>query len=96
MISLLFIARKRSLEKGNVLTRVCHSVHGGGGSLYDVSSCLAPLVPCSFGGGAVSGPMFLPRGVEKKQPCWTETPYWTKTPRTASDWNAFLLKYFIT
>ena len=37
---------KRSLGQGNVFTRVCHFVHGGvGGSLYDVTSCLAP---CSF------------------------------------------------
>ena len=37
---------KLSLERGNVFTRVCHSVHGGGGgvggvSVYGVTACLA-------------------------------------------------------
>ena len=41
-------------------------VHRGKGSLYDVTSSLVggslSLVPCSFRGKSVSGPMFLPEG----------------------------------
>ena len=29
-ITRIFTARKRSLGQGNIFTRVCHSVHGGG------------------------------------------------------------------
>ena len=66
-------ARKRSLGQGNVFTRMCHSVHGGRGSLYDVTSCLAAWShvlsggsvsgPMYFLGVSVSGPIFLPEGV---------------------------------
>ena len=35
----LVTTHKQSLGQGNDFTRVCHSVHGG--SLYDVTSCLA-------------------------------------------------------
>ena len=55
----------RSLGQGNISTHVCHSVHGGGGYLYDVNSCLAAwshvpfggslsLVPCPFWRGYLS------------------------------------------
>ena len=53
----LITARKRSLGQGNIFRRMFLSV--GGGSLYDVTSCLAAwshvpsrgsLVTCSFGG----------------------------------------------
>ena len=47
----VFTARKRSLGKGNVFTRMCHSVHGR--SLYGVTSCLS-LVPCPFQGRSPS------------------------------------------
>ena len=67
----IFTARKRSSGKGNVFAPVCHSVHRGG-SLYDVTSCLAAwsevpsggslsLVPCSFWGSLCLVLYFLPR-----------------------------------
>ena len=60
-------ARKRSLGQGNDFTGVCLST---GGSLYDVTSCLAAwshvpsrgplsLAPCSFQGVSVPGRMFF-------------------------------------
>ena len=67
----LITARKRSLGQGNVFAGDCLST---GGSLFDVTSCLADwsnvpfggslsLVQCSFwgGGGSVQG-RFLSRG----------------------------------
>ena len=49
----IFTARKRSLGQGNVFTRMCHSVHGGRGSLYDATSCLA-VWSHVLSGGSVS------------------------------------------
>ena len=42
---------------------VSHSVHGGRGSLYDVTSCLAVWSHVFFWRVSVSGPIFLPRGL---------------------------------
>ena len=60
----LVTACKLSLGQGNVFTGVCQLFCSGGGSLYDVTSCLADwshvpsgslsLVPCSFQGVGVS------------------------------------------
>ena len=53
----VFIACKRSLGQGNVFAPVCHSVQGG--SLYDVTSCLAAWSHIPSGGslsrGSLSG-----------------------------------------
>ena len=71
---MIITARKPSLGQGNVFTNVCHVVHRGEGSLYDVTSCLAAwshvprrflsLVPCSFQGVSVQGKGSLSRGRE--------------------------------
>ena len=47
MLLWIITAHKRSLGEGNVFNRICHSVEGGAGGLYDVTS-------------SVSGPTFLP------------------------------------
>ena len=39
----IFTDRKRSLGQGNVFTPVCHSVHGGGGSLHPGGSASGGL-----------------------------------------------------
>ena len=95
LITKVITARKRSLGQGNVFTHVCHSVQGG--SLYDVSSCLdvwchvpsgvggsLSLVPCSFGGGSLSG-----RLLDRDLP---PLPRTIKSERYASYWNAFLFE----
>ena len=62
-------ARERSLGQGNVITGVCLST---GGSLYDVTSCLAASshVPS---GASVPGPMFLLGGLSLV-PCSFQRP----------------------
>ena len=62
----LITVRKRSLGQGNVFKSMYQSFCSQGGSLYDVTSCLAAwfhvpsggslcLVPCSFPGVSVQG-----------------------------------------
>ena len=90
-IVVLFTTRRRSSEQGTVFTPVCLFT---GGSLYDVTSCLAAWshVPS----GWVSGPIFLLEGLPDSDP-WTETPLWTEprpgqrlstqTPWTETIWT---------
>ena len=47
-------ARKRSLGKGNVVTRVCHSVHGREGAIISRRCCPSQGLT-SLAGGAVGG-----------------------------------------
>ena len=81
----IFTSLKRSLGQGNVFTHVCHSVHEGRESMYDVTSCLAAWshVPSR---GYLS---LDPPGQR-----WTETPLsrTIKSGRYTSYWNAFLFE----
>ena len=60
----LFTARKRSLGQGNIFTRVCHSVHGGG-ACVGWGACMVVGGMCGCGGACVvaGGHAWLPRGM---------------------------------
>ena len=68
----IFTARKRSLGQGNVFTRMCHSVHGGGGLCMMSLPVWLPgpmffleglsLVPCTFWGSLSLVPYSFQRG----------------------------------
>ena len=92
LITKVITARKRSLGKGNVFTRL--SFCSWEGSLYDVTSCLAAWSHVPSGVGvSVSGPMFLLGGL-RETPGQRPPPL----PRTLKSgqytyyWNAFLFE----
>ena len=70
----IITTRKRSLGQGNVFTHGCPSVHGGG-SLYDVTSCLVAWSHVPSRGVSVSGPMFLRGGLCQGEPLDRDPPY---------------------
>ena len=75
----IITARKRSLGQGNIFTPVCHSVHGGGGTIPaciagGISSCLAGgyAIPACMGDAWSWG--FCSLGVLLPVGCLVETP----------------------
>ena len=62
----LITARKRSLVQGNVFIRMCHSVQGG--SLYDVTSCLAAWSHVPSGGSLSRGASVQEGGLSGRPP----------------------------
>ena len=95
----------RSLGQGNVFTRICHSVHGGGGVLCPGAGVSQPWILCPGGGGLCPGvlcpgglcPGGLYPGVYVQAvsfqgvPCLgVRDPPMVKSRQYASHWNAFM------
>ena len=84
-------ARKRSLEQGNVFTRVCHSVHGVSvqGGLCPGGSRSRGL--CTGGWVSVQGGLSSRGSLSRGEGfCQEYPPCMVKSGRYASYWNAFL------
>ena len=109
-VKFIITTRKRSCGKVMFLhLSVSHSVPGG--SLYDVTSCLAVRSPVPYGKGvSMPGPMFLPGGLLPGGLCpgglslgdlcpgglcYRDSPCTVKSGQYASYWNVFLFQQSI-